>query len=296
MANQKQVATVKSIIVTRAEAGQKIQDFLSKKFSISKREAKALLDGHRVWVNRRSIWMAHHLVHQGDAVEIQTAGVRIKSKEGTLTKPEAPKRIPILSECDDYLVANKPSQMLSVGRNSMEELLRVQTGNPDLCAVHRLDRDTTGCLLFAKSEEAFDAAVQMFKTHQVIKMYQAVVLGYYERNASTIQQELDGERAVSRIWRLLATKDASFLKIRIETGRTHQIRRHLSMLHYPVLGDKEYGRSRVMDPRIRFLPRQMLHACSLELPNPMRPHETIKAHSPLPADFRRCLQLFGMGK
>ena len=134
------------------------------------------------------------------------------------------------------------------------------------------------------------------KTHKVSKFYQAVVAGYYDRKSSTLTAELDGERAISHITRIMATKDASFLKIRIETGRTHQIRRHLSMLHFPVLGDSEYGMKKARDPRMLTLPRHMLHACSLELQDPLNPHEEIKAHSPLPADFRRCLQLFGMGR
>jgi 23S rRNA pseudouridine1911/1915/1917 synthase len=130
----------------------------------------------------------------------------------------------------------------------------------------------------------------------VTKIYHAIVFGAYDRNASTVDQELDGERAVSHIHREAMSKDATFLKVRIETGRTHQIRRHLAAIRHPVLGDREHGVKFARDPRLLTIPRQMLHASGLELPHPMASGKTFKAHSPLPADFRRCLKLFDMGK
>ena len=288
--------TVKSLVVKRAEAGLKLQDYLAKIFNLSKREAKALLDGHRIWVNRKLIWMAHHTVQQGDIVDVRLTGVKTKSGAAEAVKNEEPKKIRILVDCGEYMVVDKPSGILCIGNKSIESMLREQLQNEEIQVVHRLDRDTSGCLLVAKNEFAFNAAVSSFKTRKVIKIYQAVVAGYYERGSSTVRNELDGERAVTHIQKLISTKDASFLKIRIETGRTRQIRRHLSQLHFPVLGDAEYGLKRVSDSRMLSLPRQMLHASSIELANPLDPKSTIKAHSPLPADLRRCLRLFGMGK
>lgn len=276
-----------SFVVSKVEAGQSLQVFLASKLSVSKRAAKNLMDDRKVWVNRKCVWMAHHELRQGDTVEVPA------SKK---PKDEAPAKIRALVEDDHYLVADKPAGKLAVGEGSAEEMLRVQTGLPALRAVHRLDRDTTGCLLFAKSAAAFDAAVAMFKTRRVTKLYQAIVFGTFDRPASTVNQELDGERAVSHIQREAVSKDASFLKVRIETGRTHQIRRHLASIRHPVLGDREHGVKFARDPRLLTIPRQMLHASGLELPHPMLSGKTLKAHSPLPADFRRCLRLFDMGK
>jgi len=280
--------SVVSFVVSKAQAEQSLQMFLAARLSISRRAAKNLLDERVVWVNRRCVWMTHHTLKTGDTVELPVASLPKQS-----AKPSAPS-IRVLVQDDFYLVADKPSNMLSVG--SAEELLRAQTGIATLQAVHRLDRDTTGCLLFAKNAAAFDAAVAVFKTRRVSKLYRVMVYGRYERTASTVDQELDGERAVSHIQREMMSKDASFLKVKIETGRTHQIRRHLAAMRHPVLGDREHGVKFARDPRLLTVPRQMLHAASLELPHPMRAGETLKAHSPLPADFRRCLQLFGMGK
>ena len=276
-----------SFVVSKVESGQSLQVFLASKLSVSKRAAKNLMDDRKVWVNRKCVWMAHHELRQGDTVEVPAAN---KSQN------EAPQKIRVLVEDEHYLVADKPAGMLAVGEGSAEEVLRGQTGLPSLQAVHRLDRDTTGCLLFAKTAAAFDAAVAVFKTRRVTKIYHAIVFGTFDRPATTVNQELDGERAVSHIHREAVSKDASFLKVRIETGRTHQIRRHLASIRHPVLGDREHGVKFARDPRLLTVPRQMLHATELELPHPMASDKTLKAHSPLPADFRRCLRVFDMGK
>ena len=90
--------------------------------------------------------------------------------------------------------------------------------------------------------------------------------------------------------------DASYLRVRIETGRTNQIRRHLAGVRHPIVGDRTFGLKSARDPRLMTVPRQMLHAASLALPDPLRKGEQIRAHSPLPADFRAAIRLFGMGK
>lgn len=282
-------AAVMALVVSKTDAGQSLQVFIANKLSVSKRAAKNLLDERVVWVNRRCVWMTHHVLRQGDTVEVPASK---KPKDAAVPKP----KVRVLVEDEHYLIADKPSGMLSVGENSAEEILREQTGISALQAVHRLDRDTTGCLLMAKSAAAFDAAVAVFKTRRVTKIYQAIVYGRFDRSSSTVDQELDGDRAVSHIQREAIAKDASFLKVKIETGRTHQIRRHLASIRHPVLGDREHGVKFARDPRLMTVPRQMLHACGIEMPHPMVSGGTLKAHSPLPADFRRCLKLFDMGK
>jgi 23S rRNA pseudouridine1911/1915/1917 synthase len=287
--NEKRPA-VTAYVVSKLEAGKSLQDFLAVKLSVSKRAAKNMMDDRHIWVNRRCIWMAHHTLHQGDTVEVPSR-VAVASP----VKQE-PVKLRVLVEDDFYLIVDKPAGLLSVGEGSAEELIRVQTGNKVLQAVHRLDRDTTGCLMFAKTTVAHNEAVATWKTREVTKLYQAIVWGAMERGKSTIDQELDGDRAVSHLTRESISKDATFVKVRIETGRTHQIRRHLAAVRHPILGDREYGVKFARDPRLLTIPRQMLHACEIEMPHPMLSGKTLKAHSPLPADFRRCLKLFDMGK
>ncbi len=287
--NEKRPA-VTAYVVSKLEAGKSLQDFLAVKLSVSKRAAKNMMDDRRVWVNRRCVWMAHHTLHQGDTVEVPS-----KAADMSPLKQE-PTKVHVLVEDDFYLIIDKPAGLLSVGEHSAEEVLRVQTGNMIVQAVHRLDRDTSGCLMFAKTTMAFNEAVALWKTRRVTKIYQAIVWGAFDRGKSTIDQELDGDRAISHLTREAISKDATFLKVRIETGRTHQIRRHLASIRHPILGDREHGVKFARDPRLLTIPRQMLHACEIEMPHPMISGRTLKAHSPLPADFRRCLKLFDMGK
>lgn len=294
-------ANVESLVVNRPDADRPLQDFLAARFGLSRRAAKAVIDGRSVWVNRRCVWIAHHALKTGDVVEIPKTVVAAARRQAgsakTAIAPAERKHVRVLLETPDYVVADKPAGLLSnEDPRSVEAILRVQLNQPNLQAVHRLDRDTTGCLLFAKTYAAFLAAVEVFKTRRVAKTYYAIVAGSFPFAHQRIDAPLDGQPAVSNVAREAAGPDASFLRVRIETGRTNQIRRHLSGVRYPIVGDRTFGLKSARDPRLMTVPRQMLHAASLALPDPMRKGEEIKAHAPLPADFRAALKLFGMGK
>lgn len=273
--------------VAKNEAGATLQNYLADHLNLSKRAAKDLIDQRQVWVNRQCIWMARHLLKQGDKVEAQLASAQQSVQQV--------KNIRVLVETDNYIFIDKPYGMLTIGPESAEEIIRVQRNEPELRCVHRLDRDTSGCLLVARSQEAFDAAVSVFKTRRVKKVYEFLAVGRIEDSASTITTPIDGEPAKTTIRRIAANDDATFGSARIETGRTHQIRIHLASVRHPVVGDRIHGLKTSRDPRFMRVPRQMLHAVELEMEDPMgRGH--LRAHSPLPADFRRCLQMFGLGK
>lgn len=293
-------ANVEALTVKRSDTTT-LQDFLAKRFGLSRRAAKAMLDARSVWVNRRCVWIAHHTLKIGDIVEVpRSVSGAARRQSGGVKRPIEPserKHVRVLVSTGDYVVADKPAGIVSDNDpRSVEAILREQLGEPDLRAVHRLDRDTTGCLLLAKSNEAHLAAVEVFKTHLVGKSYFAIVAGEFKHAHMTIDAPLDGQQAVSHVAREAATPDASFLRIRIETGRTNQIRRHLASVRFPVVGDRTFGLKSARDARLMAVPRQMLHAFALELPNPMVKGEKIHAHSPLPADFRATLKAFGMGK
>lgn len=293
-----------------------LQDFISAKFALSRRTAKAVVDGRSVWVSRKCVWMARHALKTGDVVEIPSAvvkgAVRQSARAAASATPvnrsergangggqsAAPRRhVRVIWQDASYLVCDKPAGIVSCDDpKSAEAILREQEGIPTLEAVHRLDRDTTGCLLFAKNRAALVAAVDAFKTHSVKKTYHAIAAGKFKFPRLVIDAPLDSQNAVSRVSREAASEDASFLRVRIDTGRTNQIRRHLASVRHPVIGDRVFGLKNARDPRFMRVPRQMLHASSLELPHPLDPKASIKAHSPLPADFRSALRLFGMGK
>ena len=286
-------------IVGRPDAGRSLQDFLAAWLGVSRRAAKAVIDGRSVWVNRRCVWIAHHTLKSGDTVELAHAVMAAARRPVARREiaPEDRKHVRVLAEFGDFLVVDKPAGLLSADDpHSVEAILREQLRDPAIQAVHRLDRDTTGCLLFARSEAAWQAAVEVFKTHLVQKQYRAIVVGRFAHPHVTVDAPLDGQSAISHVTREAVGDEASFLRIRIETGRTNQIRRHLSSIRHPVVGDRMFGLKSARDPRLMSVPRQMLHASALELPHPTAKGETIKAHSPLPADFRATLKLFGMGK
>ncbi len=264
-----------------------LQEYLAAKLSLSKRAAKDLIDQRRVWVNRKCVWMARYQLKTGDTVEASKG----------VPKPPVKFHVRVLWSDDNYLVCDKPAGVMSCDDpKSAEALLRVQESIPTLEAVHRLDRDTTGCLMFAKNHAAKEAAIAIFKTHKVSKTYHAIVAGKFPYPHTKIDQELDGQSAVTHVSREMATEAASFLRVRIETGRTNQIRRHLASVRSPIIGDRVFGLKNARDPRLMQVPRQMLHSSSLSLPEPLSPKDQIQVHSPLPADFRAALKLFGMGK
>ena len=288
-----------------------LQDFLALKFVLSRRTAKAMIDGRSVWVNRKCIWIARFALKTGDLVEVPSAVVKgaqrqssasvgssAKSNNRTVEQSNgSPRHIRVLWQSDAYLVCDKPAGVMSCDDpKSAEAILRVQEKIPTLEAVHRLDRDTTGCLMFAKNHAAHLAAVEVFKTHKVSKVYHAIAAGSFKFAHQVIDAPIDGQPALSKVTREAASADASFLRVRIETGRTNQIRKHLASVRAPIVGDRVFGLKNVRDARLMQVPRQMLHASTLSLPDPLSPHDEIKVHSPLPADFRATLRLFGMGK
>lgn len=293
-----------SLVVNKPDA-KLLQDFLVQKLALSRRTAKAVIDGRSVWVNHACVWMARHTLKTGDKVEVPSAVVKGAQRQSAralgsaAVSPSAPakRHVRVLWQDDAYLVCDKPAGLVTCDdMKSVETILREQEKIPTLEAVHRLDRDTTGCLLFAKNHAALTAAIEVFKTHKVTKVYRAIALGKFPYAHLKIEKPLDGERAVSQVVREATGPDASFLKVKIDTGRTNQIRRHLASVRAPILGDRVFGLKSARDPRFMRIPRQMLHAATLELPHPLDPHQKITVHSPLPADFRGTLRLFDMGK
>ena len=164
--------------------------------------------------------------------------------------------------------------------------------------VHRLDKDTSGVLVVAKNEHAVAHLVAQFSAHTVRKEYLALVWGAPKKRTGEINLPIGrhpvhrqkmainekGRDALTRYETLAATPLAALLRVRIETGRTHQIRVHLAHLGHPVVGDTTYGRARHGLPPGLSIPRQMLHAHSLQIVHP-RTGAPLAFTAPPPADF-----------
>lgn len=276
--------TVPVLTVSRAEHDVKLLDFLAERRACSLRKAKALLDERCVFVNGQRVWMAKHPLQAGDRIEVHATAPAKEHKAVQLR---------VLFKNEHYLVADKPAGLLSNGSNSLETLVQRQPAEAASRAAHRLDRDTTGCLCFARDPAAFDTLVQAFKDDRVMKRYEALVHGCPRRTEGTIQIPIDGRRAVTH-WRVRsASANAAHMQLKIDTGRTHQIRKHLASIGHPLVGDRQYGTSRLTDITGRRAPRQMLHASVFEAP--LGAHgQIVRVESPLPADFRQTRKTLGI--
>lgn len=260
---------------------EKLVDTVARIKKCSLRQAKSMLDARRVFVNGRRVWMAKHPVMPGDQVEIH--GHLPNQK-----KRQPPAQISILHDAIDTFVANKPPGLLSNGRNSAESCLRKQLQTDQIRCVHRLDKGTSGCLCMARSTQAFERMVTHFREHRVLKLYRALVAGQPPPQG-TCHLKLDGQTAVTH-WRVLEqTPIAALVQIKIETGRTHQIRRHFAHLGHPILGDFQYQTQRIDDQRIRSIARPMLHASVFEAPLHAN-GQTARVEAPLPSDFRSAMK------
>jgi 23S rRNA pseudouridine1911/1915/1917 synthase len=180
--------------------------------------------------------------------------------------------------------------------------------------VHRIDRDTSGALVFAKSPESRQALIGLFSRHAIERRYSALVAGSPLLDAGVVDAPIKdayegGRRGVARgdepshpartRWRVVERfAEGALLEIELETGRQHQVRVHLAHIGLPVLGDTRYGREPDQKrgrpkPQAR-LHRQMLHARKLSFVQPLTGRK-IEVESPLPADFQAALAALRAG-
>ncbi len=260
-------------------------DFLAQQLGLSKKKTKSLIDSRCVFVNAKRTWMAKHTLQFGDTVEVHAPD----------HAPEK-RRFKVLYKDAHYLVVDKPAGVVTNGPpESLEALLRKDSKDKEYPkAVHRLDTGTSGCILLAKHALAAENILPLFRKHEVRKVYRAIVLGQVRQQSNRIETPIAGKTAKTEFQVLKTTKVASLLKVRIATGRTHQIRIHMSSIGHPVAGDRTYAPSKLPDEALRNIPRQMLHAETLTFPCPFTGKE-IACKAALPKDFKTCQKALGVG-
>jgi len=225
--------------------------------------------------------------------------------------------LPILYEDADIVAVNKPAGLIthSDGRTKEETsedwfkekyLADIDEGSAEKVGyVHRLDRDTSGVLVFAKNEKAYDFLRKAFHDREVKKTYLAFVYGVPKEKKGIIDFDIGRSRkdfrlrsaqpkakgrmrdALTRYEVIGETKDCSLLRVQPETGRTHQIRVHLKAINHPIIGDRLYAPKHLVALGIK---RLGLHSLEIDLPLPSGSRVTIEA--PIPHDLASAFAQF----
>ncbi len=215
--------------------------------------------------------------------------------------------LPVLYISDAVLVIDKPAGLLSLpdgyDRSAPHVRRLLEPAYGRVWMVHRLDRETSGVLLLARTAEAHRALNIMFDTRQVQKIYHALVVGSSDWDERTVDLPLrvnvghkhrtavdpvQGKPAVTRLRVLERFAEYALLEAAPETGRTHQIRAHLAAIGHPVLADELYGDPPGDDARL-LMPRLALHARRLTIEHPLD-HTSLTFEAPYPADFVQALE------
>jgi 23S rRNA pseudouridine1911/1915/1917 synthase len=278
--------------VRPVEEGLRLDQILALRVpGLSRRQARVLLDLGGVFVDGRRVRIAGRTLRPGQEVVAHVGGAlaRATKEVGRAARARdeaALPPVPVVYEDADVIVVDKPPGVLSAptpesDRTNLVSLLARRTDPPSpVFLVHRIDRPTSGLLVFARSALANRALGDAFRTHDVEREYLAVVRGAVPETLRTIDAPLGGRRAVTHlaVVERLGTI-ATLLRCRLETGRTHQIRLHCRGVGHPVLGDTDAALDGGPEP-----PRLALHATVLGFRHP-RSSEPLRFERPLPDDL-----------
>ncbi len=295
--------------------GERLDVFLRKKFPAASRGVmQRLIEQGCIRVNGQTV-KPTHTPRAGEQVEVHWPEARPAEAQ--------PEDIPldVLFEDQSLLVINKPAGLVVHPAAGHEEhtlvnaLLHHCAGSlsgiggvarPGI--VHRLDKETSGCLVVAKNDETHLALAQQFAGRTVEKLYDALVIGLLARDAGEIRASIarhpthrkrmavhdaaDGRFAHTSYRVLERLAHATHAEAEIHTGRTHQIRVHFQFIGHPLVGDKTYGakaNKKFADLTGYAAPRVMLHARQLSFVHP-RTGKKAKFTAPLPEDFQAAVQ------
>ena len=274
-------------IVVENEENIRIDAYLSKKLEMSRVAIKRLLENEKIYVNKKIVKPSYK-IQLNDVIMVENE----EPTEISIKAQDIP--IKVLYEDNDILVVNKPKGMVVHPAN----------GNPDgtlvnavmaICKdslsgiggkirpgiVHRLDKNTSGAIIIAKNDVAHIKLTDMLKNHEIEKTYIALVRGIIKENDATINIPIarstsdrkkmavarNGKEAIThfKVLKRSYENDCTLLEVKIETGRTHQIRVHLSYIGHPVIGDDVYSNGK----NKWGIKGQCLHAQNLKFKHPI---------------------------
>ncbi|MBP3285001.1 MAG: RluA family pseudouridine synthase [Clostridia bacterium] len=293
---------IKKILVEKS--GERLDKFLAEKLELSRSHVQGLVENEKVSVNGKA------------------AKASLKVEEGMVISVEIPEpvllnvlpeeiKLDILYEDEDVLVVNKPKGMVVHPANGNQsgtlvnavlahcgENLSGINGVIRPGIVHRIDKDTSGILVIAKNDQAHVSLAKQLKEHSMTRVYVAVVKGKLKSETGTISAPIgrnpkdrkkmgvvaNGKHAVTHYKVIKELPDCSVIEVRLETGRTHQIRVHMAYIGHPLLGDGVYGTAK---NKYGF-EGQALHAKILGFKHP-RTGEYMEFSSTLPEEFLELL-------
>jgi 23S rRNA pseudouridine1911/1915/1917 synthase len=302
-------------MVEKSLPSERLDTFLRRKFPAASRVAlKRLIEAGHIRVNGRPV-KPTHAPRAGEEIEIHWP----EAAPATAQPEDIP--FDVLFEDRSLLVLNKPAGLVVHPAAGHEQHTLVNAllhhcggelsgiggvARPGI--VHRLDKETSGCLVVAKNDETHVALSAQFAGRKVKKIYNAIVCGELAREAGEIHAAIarhpshrkrmavrddNSGRAAHTSWRVLKRLNAATLvEAQLHTGRTHQIRVHFQFLGHPLVGDKTYGARqnlRLKESTRYEPPRVMLHARRLSFIHP-RTKKQMSFEAPLPKDFRKALK------
>ena len=294
------------------DIGKRLDVFVSERFSVTRSFAQNLIDDGHVLINFE-VKSKNYRIRQGDCVEANIP-------EPTELSAEAEDiELDVVYEDDDIIVVNKPSGMVvhpapgNENKTLVNALLYHCKGTlsgingvirPGI--VHRIDKDTSGLLVVAKNDEAHVFLSSLLKEHGIKRVYHAIVTGHLKESEGTIDAPIarhptnrkkmavvsGGREAITHYKTIEEFSGFTYAKMELETGRTHQIRVHMSHIGHPIMGDTVYGGGKTPceNAHKSLIDGQMLHAKELSFPHP-RTKEVVHFECPLPENFEKILKI-----
>ena len=295
---------LKLIHVEENDVGKRIDSYLASNTESSRVTIQRLIENEKVLVNGKKTKDSYK-IQFNDEITIEEE----KLKKIELKAQDIP--VEILYEDNDIIVVNKPKGMVVHPANGnldgtlvnavmaiCKDSLSGIGGEIRPGIVHRLDKDTSGAIIVAKNDKAHINLSEQIKNHQVEKTYIALVKGFVKENEATINMPIgrstkdrkkmavnkNGKNAVTHFKVIERFRNYTLLEVKIETGRTHQIRVHLSEIGYPIVGDTVYSNGK----NEWNIEGQCLHAKSLKFKHPITGEEMF-IEAPLPEYFKNVI-------
>lgn len=287
--------------VTEAGNDVKIRDYMKDELNLSGRFIRNSAMGQRLMVNGKQVRLSYKL-SEGDEIQVKVTKEENQDIQGENLN------IQVVYEDDDLLIVNKPPFMVvhptkshptGTLANGVIYHFRQNKDNSIVRLVSRLDRDTSGLIMIAKNQFSHMSLAKFMEQDLIEKSYLAIVHGHLKEKEGTIDRPIgrptnetikravleDGQKSITHYKVIDEYKEGSLVQLLLETGRTHQIRVHLSYEGHPIYGESLY--SEFNDEEL--IDRQALHAFRLKLPHP-RNREILEFHCEMPEDMKKLVE------